>query len=167
MHLSFSKSCRLKLRQLNKNQMESVNHLVCIFVMHKMIVMVIVINIVQEDGIDKIQGIDRLQTFVGHTFIGLCHVCFRSIEQDALLERFRPRHLHLYNELSLLVVLAAHVHNTVFLSFRPIGDFLCRPVFNALHPLVILQGQEGVEQTDNEVLVLAEYLLESQVGFRV
>ena len=135
--------------------------------MDKMIVVVVVIYPVQESSIDKIQGIDGLQAFVGHTFFRLCHVGFRGIEQHSLLERLRPRHLHLNDELAILVVLAAHVHNTVFLSLRPVGDFLGRPVFYALHPLIFFQGQKGVEQTDDEMLVLAEYLLESQVGLWV
>ena len=132
-----------------------------------MIVVVVVIYILQKLCIDKIQGIDWLQALVGHSFFRLCHVCFRSVEQYALLERFRPCHLHFDNELALLVVLAAYVHNAVFLSLRPVGDFLGRPVFYAFHALVFLQGQESVEQTDDEMLVLTEYLLESEVGFRI
>ena len=47
------------------------------------------------------------------------------------------------------------------------GTSLGRSIFNTFDLLVILQGEHGVEQADDEVLVLAEYLLESQVGFRV
>ena len=35
------------------------------------------------------------------------------------------------------------------------------------HPLIILQGEQGIEQTDDEMFALAKYLLEGQVGFRV
>ena len=147
--------------------MKAVNHSVGVFVMYKMIVVVVIIHILQKYCIDKVQRIDRLKTRILHSFCCLCHVCLGCIEQYALLERFRPRHLHLDNELALLVVLAAYVYDAVFFCLRSIGYFLSRPVFDALHPLVVLQGQKGVKQTDNEVLVLAEYLLESQVGFRV
>ena len=63
--------------------------------------------------------------------------------------------------------MATDIDNTVLLHLRALGNFLCRPVFNALHALIVLQGQEGVEQTDDEVFMLAEHFLESQVGFRV
>ena len=129
--------------------------------------MVVVIDIIQEPGIDEIQGIDGLKGRVVHTLLCLRHVGLRGIQQDALLERLRPRHLHLDDELTPVVVPAAYVNDAVLLGLRPVGNLLRRPILNTLYTLISPQWEQGVKQTDDEVLVLAEYLLESQVGLRV
>ena len=132
-----------------------------------MIIVIIIIHIFLKLSIDEVQGIDGLQHFVVLARLRLGYVCFRSIEQDTLLEGISPGHLHLHDKLTLLVVSATHIHDAVFLNLCAAGNLFGRPVFNAFHPLIVLQGQQGVEQTDDEVLVLAEYFLESEVGFRV
>ena len=129
--------------------------------------MVVVIDIIQEPGIDEIQGIDGLKGRVVHALLCLRHVGLRGIQQDALLERLRPRHLHLDDELTPVVDPAAYVNDAVLLGLRPVGNLLRRPILNTLYTLISPQWEQGVKQTDDEVLVLAEYLLESQVGLRV
>ena len=135
--------------------------------MHQLVVVIITIGINVHRLVNEVQGIDRLKHLICLARLRLCHVCLRCVKKNTFLERFRPRHLHLYNELAFLVIVATDIDNAVLLHLCALGNFLCWPVFNAFHPLIILQGQEGIEQTDDEVLVLAEYLLESQVGFRV
>ena len=147
--------------------MQAVNHLVCIFVMDKMVVVVVVIYILQQLRVHEVQRIHRLQVGVAHALLRLRHVGLRRVQQHATLERVRPCHLHLHDELALEAVLAAHVDNAVLLSLRPVGYLLGRPVLDALHKLAVLQRQQRVEQADDEVLVLPENLLEGQVGLRV
>ena len=147
--------------------MQAVNHLIGILVVDEVEVVIVVVHVVHEILIDEVKRIDGLQEFVVITFLRLCHVGLGGIEQHALLERVRPSHLHLDDEFTLLVVLAAHIYNTVLFGLHPVGNFLGWPILDALHLLVFFQRQHGIEQTDDEVLVLAEYLLESQVGSRV
>lgn len=55
----------------------------------------------------------------------------------------------------------------MLLGLHPVGHFLGWPILYALHTLVNLQGKHGIKQTDDEVLVVAEYLPEGQVGSRL
>ena len=147
--------------------MQTVNHLVGVFVVDEVVIMVIAIDIVQKHGVDEVQSVDRLETCVVHAFLRLCHICFRGIEQDAFLERFCPCHLHLDDEFPILVVLATYVYDAVLFGLSSVGYLLRWPIFKAFHALVGLEWQEGIEQTGDEMFVLAKYLLESQVGFRI
>ena len=97
--------------------------------------------------------------FLAH--LGLSHVSFRVIKQHALLERFRLCHLHLDDELTFLVVAATDIDDTILFSLCAAGDLFGWPIFDALHMLIVLQRQQGVEQANDEVRMLAEYLLES------
>ena len=47
------------------------------------------------------------------------------------------------------------------------GHALGRHVFNVLYLLTFRERQQGVEQAYHQMGMLTEYLLESQVGFRV
>ena len=64
LHFLFGKRLGLELWKFYKNQMKSVNNLVCIFVVDKMVVVVIVIDILLEYLIDKVQCVYRLKTLI-------------------------------------------------------------------------------------------------------
>ena len=157
----------MEFGQLYEYKVKAFYNLVGITVVHQVIIMVIVFYVFLKHGIHKVQGIDRLQTFVAHAFLGLCNVCFRCIQQHTLFERIGPRHLHLYNKLTLPVILAAHIHNTIFLGFGSVGNLLGRPILYAHHLFIVSEWQHGVEQTDNEVFMFSEDFLEGQVGLGI
>ena len=119
-----------------------------------------------ENLIDKIERVDWLQKLILTLLVKLTHKSLGSIEQHTLLERFSPQHLHLHNKLSVLYVTTPNVHNTV-LAYVRVGHKLRREIFHALNLLVICQWQQGIKQTDKQVLMLTEYLLECKVGFWV
>ena len=141
--------------------MQAVNHLFGVLVVDEVEIVIVVICFIHEILINEVKRIDRLQEFIVIVLFRLRHVCLRSVKQHALLERICPSHLHFYDELTLLIVLAAHVHNTVLFGLHSVGHFLGWPILDALHLLVFFQRQHGIEQTNEEVFVLAEYLLES------
>ena len=157
----------LELLQFHKDEVQTVNHLIGVLIVDEVEIVIVVIYVVYEILVDKVESINRLQEFVVIAPFRLRHVCLGCIEQHALLERIRPSHLHFYDELTLLVVLTAHVYDAVLFSLHSIGYFLSWPILDALHLLVFFQRQHGIEQTNEEVFVLAEYLLESYVSSRV
>ena len=83
-----------------------------------------------------------------------------------MLECLRPQHLHLYDELPSFLIAAPHVHDAV-LAHIVVRHKLWGEILHALYLLIILQWQQCVEQTYEQVFMLAEYLFERKVGFRV
>ena len=94
------------------------------------------------------------------------HIDLRRVKEHALHEIRRPVHLHLNDELALVVRLAIHINNAV-LPLLGAWHSLRRKIVYVGYLLALLQREQGVEQTHHQVGMLAEYLLESQVGFRV
>ena len=167
LHLTLRKRLSLEFRQFHKDEVQTVYHFVSELVVNQMIIVVVVLNIAHKDVVHEVQRIYWLQVGVEHSLVRLRHIGFRGVQQHALLERLGPRHLHLDDELAPFVVATAHIDDAVLLDLRPVGNLVGRPVFYALNTLVVVQRQQRVEQALHQMLVLAEYLLESQVGFRV
>ena len=87
------------------------------------------------------------------TLAQLADVGLRRVEQHTLPELRGPGHLHLDDELTTPVVTATDVHDTV-LAQRVLGNQLRREILS-------------VQETTNQVRVLAEHPLERQIRFRV
>ena len=105
--------------------------------------------------IDKIERVDWLQNLILTLLVKLTHKSLGSIKEHALLECFCPLYLHLHNKLPVLYVTTPYVHNTV-LAYVRVGHKLRREIFHALNLLVICQWQQGIKQTDKQVLMLTE-----------
>jgi len=107
---------------------------------------------VREGVVHEVQRVDGLQQFVVFPLVQLADVCFRRVEQDALLVCRSPHHLHLYDELPSALVLASHVHDAVFVERRLRNHFgvqvlhLCNLFFgfsngsSAFRKLIIKSG---------------------------
>ena len=135
-------------------------------IMDEAVVVVEVLDVVLKHIVDKAQRIDGLEQVVFLAFLQLAHIGLGGVEEYALLESRRPLHLHLDNELPPVSGLATHVNDAV-LAHRVVGSQLGREIFYFRYLLFLAEREQGVEQADYQVGMLAEYLLECQVGFRV
>ena len=153
-----------KLWQLDEHQVKAVDYPVGILLMDQTIIMVVIIQLGLENLIQQIQGIDRLQKLIIFSLIQLTHIRLGSVEQDTVLELFRPDHLHLHDKLPTLVIPATHVHDTVLTQWV-LGHQLRREVLNTFNLLAHLQGQQGVQKTPRQVGMLTKYLLKRQIRF--
>ena len=105
-----------------------------------------------------------MKQFILALFVKLAHKGLGSVKQHALLESFCPQHLHLDNKLTVLHVAASHIYYTV-LAYISVGHKFGREILHTLDLLVVSQWQQSIKKTDEQVLMLAEYLFESKVGF--
>ena len=157
----------LELRKLNECEMQAVDNLVAVQLMYNIIVVDKFIGIFLYEGlVDKVERVDRLQQLILALLVELAHEGLGSVEQHSLLESFCPQHLHLNNKLTVLHVAASHIHNTVF-AYISVGHKFWREILHALYLLIVGQWQQSIEKTNEQVLMLAEYLLEGKVGFGV
>ena len=155
----------LKLGQLNEREVQTVYHLIAVQVVYYVEVVYELIGVViHEHLVDKIERVHWLQQLVLALLVELPHECLGGVEQHALLECLRPQHLHLHDELPSFLIAAPHVHYAV-LAHIVVRHKLWRQILHALYLLIILQWQQCVEQTYEQVFMLAEYLFESKVGF--
>ena len=134
--------------------------------MHHTIVMVVVLKVWLEDFVDKVERIDRLQQTVFLALAQLTDVCLSGVEEYSALELRSPRQLHFNNELTATCLPATHINDAV-LACGCAWSHLGWQVFDGLNLLALLQWEQGIKQTHHQVRMLAEYLLEGQVGFRV
>ena len=121
---------------------------------------------IEAHVVDEVQRIYRLQELVVLLLAQLFHHGLRGIEDDALLELVVPVHLHLDDEVAPAGLTAAHVNDAVFF-LRVVWHHFGRHILHVLYLLSLVKGQQGIEQAHHQVLVLAEDLLEGQVGLRV
>ena len=102
-----------KLWQLDEHQVKAVDDPVGILLMDQTIIMVVIIQLGLENLIQQIQGVDRLQKLIIFSLIQLTHIRLGSVEQDTVLELFRPDHLHLHDKLPSELVMATDIHDAV------------------------------------------------------
>ena len=103
------------------------------FHVHDGIVVVELVRLVVKGlVVYQAQAIDRLDERIVFPFVQLPDDSLRCVQQYAALELLVPVELHLNDELSPLLVLAAHIHDTVFLG-RVLGHHLGRQVFHAFY----------------------------------
>ena len=141
--------------------MKPFNYLITMQFVHNFIVVDKLIWIfLHKNLVDKIERVYRLQKLILALLVKLTHKGLGSIKQHTLLESFSPQHLHLYNKLTVLYVTTSHIHNAV-LAYISVWYKLRREILHALYLLVVCQRQKGIEKTDEQVLVLTEYFLES------
>ncbi len=76
--------------------------------------------------------------------IQLPHIGLGSIKQNTLLKLFRPNHLHLYQELASLFILAPDIYDAVLFQ-RTIWNEFCRDILHTLDLMVLVKRQEGIE----------------------
>ena len=113
LHLLLAEGMRRELGQLDEHQVKAVDDPVGILLMDQTIIMVVIIQLGLENLIQQIQGIDRLQKLIIFSLIQLTHIRLGSVEQDTVLELFRPDHLHLHDKLPSELVMATDIHDAV------------------------------------------------------
>ena len=107
-----------------------------------------------------------MKQFILALFVKLAHKGLGSVKQHALLESFCPQHLHLDNKLTVLHVAASDIYYTV-LAYISVGHKFGREILHTIYLLVVSQWQQSIKKTDEQILMFAEYLFESKVGFWV
>ena len=155
-----------KFGQLDEHQLQPFEALGGLRAVDKAVVVVVGGQVGLKHVVHQVQGVHGLQGAVLAAAPNLADVGFGGVEEYPRLERVRPQHLHLHDELPAVVVLAAHIHNAV-LEERQLGHQLGRQVFERHNLLAFRQRQQGVEQALEQVRVLAKHLFERQVVFGV
>ena len=163
LHLFLGEILRLKLWQLYKDEVQALDNLFRVVDIGHGILMVVAGQIGLEGFIDKVERIDRLKKFEVLTFVQLPHIGLGSVEQYALLEFFRPYHLHLHKELPSLLILASHINDTVLFEWC-LGNEFYGNIFYAPDLMLSIKRQEGIEQADDKVRMLTENSFERKVG---
>lgn len=147
--------------------MEALDQLVVVEIVDDIVVVDELVGVVLHKYlVDQIEGIDGLQQLVPASLVELADKGLGSIEEHTLLEGWRPKHLHLHQELTSHDVFAPYVHDTI-LAHIVVGNQFGREILHLLHQLVFLERQQGVEQADEQILMLAKYLLEGQIGLGI
>ena len=147
--------------------METLDQLVVVEIVDDIVVVDELVGVVLHKYlVDQIEGIDGLQQLVPASLVELANKGLGSIEEHTLLEGWRPKHLHLHQELTSHDVFAPYVHDTI-LAHIVVGNQFGREILHLLHLLVFLERQQGVEQADEQILMLAKYLLEGQIGLGI
>ena len=147
--------------------MQTIYHLFGMLLVYKMIIVVIVIKFWLKNLINKIEGINWFQKRIIFPSVQLLHVGLGSIEENSLLKLRRPNHLHLYNKLTSLSILASHIHYTKF-SCGSLGNHLRSKIGHRSDFFFLtLKRKKGVKQTFHQLRMFAEHFLESQIGLRI
>ena len=166
-HLALLYRLWLELGQLHEHEAQALDDAVGVgHVDDGIVVVELVWAGLEAHVVDEVQRIDGLQQRVVLAGAQLLHHGLRGVEDDALLELVVPVHLHLHDEVAAAGLAAAHVDDAVLLP-RILGHHLGRGILHVLYPLALVEGQQGVEQAHHQVFVLAEHLLEGEVGLRV
>ena len=113
------------------------------------------------------QGVHRLQAGVIVARVQLLHISLAGRKQNALLKAGAPQHLHLDNEGATPRIFALDIDNGVFEQTRQLGHLLGRQVLQAFNLAIVGQGQQGVQKTAQQVLMLTKHAFESEVHFGV
>ena len=167
MHLLLAQRLGSKLGQLDEYQVEAVDDLVCVLLVNHAVVMVVLGDALLEHVVDNVQGINRFEKRVVLPLAELPDVCLGRVECHPLQELGRPHHLHFYDKLPAARILTPYVYDAV-LAQRVFGHHLGLEIDYRLYFLLRLcEGKECIEQTDHQVWMFAEYLLERKVCFGV
>ena len=158
---------RRKLRQLNKYQMQTINYFFGMFLMNKMVIVVIIIQFRLKYFINQVERIDWLQKRIIFSPVQLLYICLGSIEEYSLLKLRRPNHLHFYNKLTSLGILASHIHYAIF-SCGCLGNHFRRKICHRSDFLFLtLKRKKGVKQTFYQLGMFAKHFFEGQIGLRI
>ncbi len=156
-----------ELGQFDEREVQTVNHLVAVLVVYDAVVVDEAVgHVVLEDVVHEIEGIHGLQFAVFLLLHGLGNVELGGVEEHALLEGVAPFHLHLHAKLPALDVLTEHIHDGVLVQVQ-LGHEFCGQILDAAYLLVLAKRQQCVEKACQQVGVLAENLLEGQVGLGI
>ena len=156
-----------ELGQLDEREVEAVYHLVAVLVVHDAVVVDETVgHVVLEDVVHEVEGVHWTQLAVVLVPHGLRDIQLRGVEENALLERVAPLHLHLHTELPASDILAQHVDDGVLVLVK-LGHEFRWQILDVAYLLVIGERQQRVEKTGQQVGMPAEYLLECQVGLGV
>ena len=158
---------RRKLRQLNKYQMQTINYFFGMFLMNKMVIVVIIIQFRLKYFINQVERIDWLQKRIIFSPVQLLYICLGSIEEYSLLKLRRPNHLHFYNKLTSLGILASHIHYAIF-SCGCLGNHFRRKICHRSDFLFLtLKRKKGIKQTFYQLGMFAKHFFEGQIGLRI
>ena len=115
-----------------------------------------------EIFVDKAEPIDRLKLRELFFLEQLAHVRFAGVEHHPALERIGPIHLHLDNELPVVIVHTTDIDHRP-LETRQLGKEIGIEVFDTDDLAPGVKWQHRVQETDKQARVVAEYLPECEV----
>ena len=157
---------RSELREFNEGEMQALDDLIAVLIVHDAVVVDEIRSIMRKDIIYQVERIHWLQFAVFSALFSLTHIEFGCIEQYALLESIRPFHLHFHAELPASDICAEYIHYGVLAPFE-LGHKFCRQILDFVYLLLVAEWQEGVQKTDQSFRMIAEYLLERKVCLRI
>ena len=157
---------RSELREFYEGEMQSLDDLITVLVVHDAVVVDEIRSIMRKDVIYQVERIHGLEFAVFSSLFSLTHIELGGIEQYSLLEGIRPFHLHLHTELPVSYVGAEYINNGILAPFE-LGHKFCWQILDFMYLLFFAEWQEGVQKTDQSFRVIAEYLLEREVCLRI
>ena len=151
-----------EFRKFYEGKMQAFYYLITVLVMHNAIIMNEIRSIALEDIIHKVEGIYGLQSTVFFSLYRLTDIEFGCIEQNSLLESFRPLHLHFHAEFPSSGICAKYVHKGVLVAFK-FGHKFCRQILYLMYLLFFAKWQECIQKTNQSLWMIAEYLLKRDI----
>ena len=147
--------------------MQAINYFFGMFLMHKMVIVVIIIQFRLKYFINQVERINWLQKRIIFSPVQLLYICLGSIEENSLLKLRRPNHLHFYNKLTSLGILASHIHYAIF-ACGCLGNHFRRKICHRSDFLFLtLKRKKGVKQTFYQLGMFAKHFFEGQIGLRI
>ena len=147
--------------------MQTINYFFGMFLMYKMVIVVIIIQFRLKYFINQVERINWLQKRIIFSPVQLLYICLGSIEENSLLKLRRPNHLHFYNKLTSLGILASHIHYAIF-SCGCLGNHFRRKICHGSDFLFLtLKRKKGVKQTFYQLGMFAKHFFEGQIGLRI
>ena len=124
--------------------MEALDQLVVVEIVDDIVVVDELVGVVLHKYlVDQIEGIDGLQQLVPASLVELADKGLGSIEEHTLLEGWRPKHLHLHQELTSHDVFAPYVHDTI-LAHIVVGNQFGRESKSSCSPNIFLKVKSAL-----------------------
>ena len=153
---------RSELREFNEGEMQALDDLIAVLIVHDAVVVDEIRSIMRKDIIYQVERIHGLEFAVFSSLFSLTYIELGCIEQYSLLEGIRPFHLHFHAELSASDVGAEYINNGILAPFE-LGHKFCWQILDFVYLLLFAEWQEGVQKADQSFRMIAEYLLEREV----
>ena len=134
-HALVGDGMRSELREFYEGEMQALDNLIAVLIMHDAVVVDKIRSIMRKDIIYQVERIHGLQFAVFTALFSLTHIEFGCIEQYSLLECVRPFHLHFHAELPASDVGAEYIHYGVLAPFE-LGHKFCRQILDFVYLLL-------------------------------
>ena len=123
-HALIGNGMRSELREFYEGEMQALDDLIAVLVMHDAVVVDEIRSIMRKDIIYQVERIHRLEFTVFSSLFSLTHIELGCIEQYSLLECVRPFHLHFHAELPASDICAEYIHNGILTPLRAVAQVL-------------------------------------------